>query len=209
MNWTPTFVGVGMRESGAPPFRMSPSQSPPPAAGNPGTPEAFPALDFPAKWGCATRDDIRMPSKVIDMETRATDYRLNQLGVRVSKDVCQLISRVGEKWLPLGPVWQLPIRVPEEQGELAYAHSLGITAYQYCRACPESDLLDVLTLGRPCPLPGPMENCKHRFDLLDTIANHVRGRSLPPDDKGDPIAASRALIRSSRELLASRTKKPV
>jgi hypothetical protein len=90
-----------------------------------------------------------MPGKVTNTETGATDYRLNQLGVRVLGDTCQLISRMGEDWLPLGPRWRMPIRVPDGDRDFPYAHAISVTAYQFSQSFPDSDILTLLKKSTP------------------------------------------------------------
>jgi hypothetical protein len=141
---------------------------------------------------------------VTDITTRATDYRLNQLGIRVSENLCQLISKTGDKWVPLGPRWQLPVQVPAQDKDIPYANALSITAYQFCCAYPDSDLIQVLNR---VPSAAPRE--KRREPRCRSISPGVaRNRPAPlVPIPHDPIAASKALIRSSRELLDRRRRK--
>jgi hypothetical protein len=128
------------------------------------------------------------------------DYRLNQLGIRVCNGTCQLISRIDDKWYPMGPRWQLPVQVPKNAADLPFAHALSVTAYQFCNMYPDSDLMEVLTVSAPT-------GRRRRGDLFvyDRSPHHV---SPPSAIAGDPISSSRALIRSSRELLDARDKEP-
>ena len=56
--------------------------------------------------------------KVVNREARI-DYRLNLLGIRVSKDAAQLIARWrGDEWSTIGAQRELPIRFPLTPSEL-------------------------------------------------------------------------------------------
>jgi hypothetical protein len=78
------------------------------------------------------------------------DYYLNLLGVRVWKDACQLISRSGPGWSPLGGQRPLPVRIPLTPAETTedWVDELRMTAYQYQIENPDSDLAEVLSQTR-------------------------------------------------------------
>lgn len=79
------------------------------------------------------------------------DYRLNQLGVRAWPEACQLISKIGGRWVTMGPMVSLPLFVPETLEELmdAWADPIRVTAYQYAKECPQSDIADILLKKKP------------------------------------------------------------
>jgi len=91
-----------------------------------------------------------MAMRVVDRAARLIDYRLNILGIRVWEDTCHLISKSGQEWSPLGPRWDLPVQVPRNDDELkaAAADTLRLTAYQYHRERPGSDLVEVLSKSK-------------------------------------------------------------
>jgi len=84
--------------------------------------------------------------KVVNRKDGRIGYRLNQLGIRVFEDSCQLVAIGRGNWETLGPRWNLPVHVPEtpEELKLAMADTLRLTAYQYVMANLGSDLADVL-----------------------------------------------------------------
>jgi hypothetical protein len=143
---------------------------------------------------------VVMPGRISDMDKYSVDYRLNQLGIRVSGHTCQLISRIGKNWHPLGPRWQLPISVPADVEDLGLAMTLSVTAWQFCEAYPDTDLMDVLTgraRSRHCGIYGDTRP--------QTLAPRPDAR--PPRHPGaDPVAASRDLIRTSRERMEAQGK---
>ena len=91
-----------------------------------------------------------MSMRVVNAVGGTIDYRLNILGIRVWKDSCQLVARSGKDWSALGPRWDLPVRVPENDGELKASASdtLRLTAFQYNAERPGSDLVEVLNQSR-------------------------------------------------------------
>ena len=89
--------------------------------------------------------------KVVNREARTIDYRLNLLGIRVSKDAAQLIAKWrGDEWSTIGAQRGLPIRFPLTPSELngVAADTLRLTAYQYDAERPGSDLRAVLALEK-------------------------------------------------------------
>jgi hypothetical protein len=89
--------------------------------------------------------------KVVNREARTIDYRLNLLGIRVSKDTAQLIARWrGDEWSTIGAQRELPIRFPFTPSELngVAGDTLRLTAYQYDAERPGSDLRAVLALEK-------------------------------------------------------------
>lgn len=98
--------------------------------------------------------------RIVDLEARTIEYRLNLLGIRVWEHRCQLIAKGDGHWNALGPQRQLPIHSPSNIPELIEAADdpLRLTAYQYVLERPCSDLREVLNqtkdfkaaLERPC-----------------------------------------------------------
>lgn len=84
--------------------------------------------------------------RVANRSERWIGYRLNQLGIRVWQNACQLVARNGNEWITLGPPRTLPIQVPRSAEELKAAGSdpLRLTAYQYLTELPGSDLEELL-----------------------------------------------------------------
>jgi len=89
--------------------------------------------------------------RVANITARFIDYRLNQLGVRVWPDACQLVSKSAGEWQVMGPVIPLPVSVPRNLEELmgAWADPIRVTAYQYLKECPETDIAEVLLRQKP------------------------------------------------------------
>jgi hypothetical protein len=87
-----------------------------------------------------------MATRIVDFRTDAIDYRLNILGIRVWRDACQLISRTGAQWVPIGSRELLPLKLVRSVHELTenWADALRVTAYQFEREYPGSDLIDLL-----------------------------------------------------------------
>jgi hypothetical protein len=83
-----------------------------------------------------------------DPDANHIDYCLNILGVRVWRDVCQLIAKSDGQWTFIGPKWDLPIEIPTDEQSLkdAGTDTLRLTAWQYergnrpCCHCPGSAL---------------------------------------------------------------------
>ena len=75
------------------------------------------------------------------------DYRLIALGVRVSRDSCQLIEHVHGDWDTFGWAVNLPLNLPDEILP-GYCDTTSIIALLYCRLSPETDLRDLLALRR-------------------------------------------------------------
>lgn len=75
------------------------------------------------------------------------DYCLQQLGIRVWATCCQLIAKGNGSWGPLGPKWDLPIEIPQDATALKTADSdaLRLTAWQYSREHPGTDISEVLS----------------------------------------------------------------
>lgn len=87
-----------------------------------------------------------MTERVIDSVRRFVDYRVNQLGVRVTDKECQLISKSGDTWIAMRFILKLPVAIPEkiDSGMTAKEDPIRVTAYQYMQECPGSDLASVL-----------------------------------------------------------------
>lgn len=67
-------------------------------------------------------------------------FKLNLLGIRVSRDDCQLLAKDGSgRWAPLGPARPLPIDVPTDPSKIG-PDALILTAFQYDMERPGSDL---------------------------------------------------------------------
>jgi hypothetical protein len=82
-----------------------------------------------------------------DKKLSHIDYCLQQLGIRVWAESCQLIAKGDGNWGPLGPKWDLPIEVPQDATALKTAGSdtLRLTAWQYRQEHPGTDLSEVLS----------------------------------------------------------------
>jgi hypothetical protein len=74
-------------------------------------------------------------------------YRLNIIGVRVYRECCQLVARVGDEWMHIGLPRALPISLPDDMRSVGLDPML-LTIYQYEAEFPGSDLLDVLALRK-------------------------------------------------------------
>jgi hypothetical protein len=85
--------------------------------------------------------------QIISKEEGWIGHRLNILGIRVWNDKCQLVAKVGEDWITLGPSRSLPLEVPADQDELINVASdpLLLTAYQYIAENPDCDLAALLS----------------------------------------------------------------
>jgi len=89
--------------------------------------------------------------KVVNEGAGTIDYRLNLLGIRVTKDSAQLVAKSHENdWTTIGPLRQLPVRIPMTPRELesAAGDPLRLTAYQYQAEHPEKDLRQVLSMEK-------------------------------------------------------------
>ena len=82
-----------------------------------------------------------------DQSKKHVDYCLNILGIRVWRDVCQLIAKGNGDWGFIGPKWALPIVIPTDEQSLKGAGSdtLRLTAWQYEREHPGTDIREVLS----------------------------------------------------------------
>lgn len=85
-------------------------------------------------------------TKIVDLESRRIDYRLNILGVRVWENSCRLIAKTEKGWVPVGGAHEFPVRVPEDAADLQSREQspLTITLFQYKEEFPYSDLPEVL-----------------------------------------------------------------
>jgi hypothetical protein len=88
----------------------------------------------PLSWFCM---------RVVNPTQQCIGYRLNLLGVRAYRTYCQLVARSGDEWVVIGAPRPLPIEVPEDLREIG-SDPLLLTAFQYDRECPGTDLWDVL-----------------------------------------------------------------
>lgn len=89
--------------------------------------------------------------KVVNRETGTIEYRLNILGIQVTKNFAQLLAKWhGDDWVTIGPLHELPVHIPMTQAELKASASdaLRITAYQYQAEHPDADLQQVLALEK-------------------------------------------------------------
>ena len=79
-------------------------------------------------------------------EREHIDYRLKLLGIRVTRAECQLIAKGNGDWETIGPKWALPIDFPSgpETVKTASTDTVRLTAWQYIREYPDSDLRMVL-----------------------------------------------------------------
>lgn len=92
-----------------------------------------------------------MASKITDMAAQTIDYRLNQLGIRVTPAACHLIAVSKNGWRPIGFARELPLKAPKGEDEMRASLSdpLQMTAQQYIAAHPDTDLADVLMQIKP------------------------------------------------------------
>lgn len=86
-----------------------------------------------------------------DPEQNHIDYCLNILGIRVWKLQCQLIAKTDGNWTSVGPKWDLPVEIPRDEKALKGAGSdtLRLTAWQYEREHPGTDIREVLSQATP------------------------------------------------------------
>lgn len=85
-----------------------------------------------------------MDGKAPDPHRKHIDYHLNQLGIRVFENTCQLISRTYAGWTPIGAPLPLPLDVPAEAAGLKEGNILQETAFHIMQREPESDLRALL-----------------------------------------------------------------
>jgi len=87
-----------------------------------------------------------MGQKIVETGSQWIDFRLNQLGIRVWENACQLISKQNMAWVTLGPVVELPVMTPRNGEELtrAWADPIRMTAFQIMQDHPDSPLEDIL-----------------------------------------------------------------
>jgi hypothetical protein len=92
-----------------------------------------------------------MTPKIADTENSTLDYRLNQLGIRVWAESCQLIAKSGDGWRSIGMARKLPVKaaIGREELQLVIDDPLQVTVYQYIAANPGTDLADVLSQAKP------------------------------------------------------------
>jgi hypothetical protein len=114
----------------------------------------------------------------------------------VSEDACQLISRIGDNWYPLGPRWQLPVQIPTDPAQLHHAHALSMTAQQFCQLHPDCGLLEVLTGVRLQRQP------RERRNDLFACEREPQQIASPSALSGDSIRSSRALLDAGKKELA-------
>jgi hypothetical protein len=69
---------------------------------------------------------------------------LNLIGIRVYRNYCQLVSRIGGEWMPIGPPRSLPLTISSDPEHIRN-DALLATVDQYEREWPGSDLTDLLT----------------------------------------------------------------
>ena len=86
------------------------------------------------------------PHRHADIERRHIDYCLNITGIRVSRNVCQLMAKVDGRWDLIGLLRALPVEVPHDAASVAAAGDdpVRLIAYQYEREYPGRDLRAVL-----------------------------------------------------------------
>jgi hypothetical protein len=103
-------------------------------------------------------------------------YRLNILGIRVSKKECQLVARSGSTWETIGAGRSLPVQIPQnvEQLKDAATDSLRMTAQQYVTSQNESDLREVLSQEKESkPLCAIALTCSCHDAILDDFAQYA------------------------------------
>jgi CheY-like chemotaxis protein len=104
-----------------------------------------------AKSICELAHPERYWHRYRDPEAQYIDYRLPVLGIRLRKNSCQIISRIGNDWVPVGRVYDLPITLPPKDSMPAAdsRESVLLIAWRYERAHPDTDLRKLLTGEQP------------------------------------------------------------
>ena len=86
-----------------------------------------------------------------DPEAQYIDYRLPVLGIRIRKNSYQIISRIGNDWVPVGTTHNLPVSLPPMGSMPAadFTESVFLIAWRYEQGHPGTDLRKVLTGEKP------------------------------------------------------------
>lgn len=90
-----------------------------------------------------------MDGKAPDPVGRHIDYHLNQLGVRVFENACQLISRTNDGWSAMGSRLPLPLQIPLDATQLQPGNVMQETAFHIMQRNPELDLRALLQQETP------------------------------------------------------------
>jgi DNA-binding response OmpR family regulator len=104
-----------------------------------------------AKSICELARPERYWHRFRDPEAQYIDYRLPVLGIRIRKNSYQIISRIGNDWLPVGATHNLPVTLPPK-GSMPAAdssESVFLIAWRYEQGHPDTDLRKVLTGEKP------------------------------------------------------------
>jgi CheY-like chemotaxis protein len=93
---------------------------------------------------CSLAHPTKPRHRSADADARHIDYCLHLLGIRIWKDACQLIAKVDNGWVTIGPSRDLPVDLPAEV--LASAgDSFILTVWQYEQEHPGTDIRQVLS----------------------------------------------------------------
>lgn len=87
--------------------------------------------------------------RLVNRRSSFIDYRPHRRpGVRVWKDRCRIIVRVGSDWAEVGPQLELPLEVPRSIDDFRPTEDVSnvvrVAAFRYELEEPESDLIEVL-----------------------------------------------------------------
>jgi len=130
-----------------------------------------------------------------DIDTGATDFRLNLLGIRLCGNTCQLIGKYDGQWTAIGPRWQLPVRLANFKGAPGSAQSFKRHRRPVLRAMAAGGLLEVLT-GRLAATPPDNGACAATA-MAPGVAWKATDERLSARNKR-LIESSRALTKRSR-----------
>ena len=76
-----------------------------------------------------------------DRERQHIDYCLNILGIRVQEISCHILAKGDGNWASIGPRWDLPIHIPQNEAELRGigTDNLAVTAQEVRRHLMNGD----------------------------------------------------------------------
>jgi two-component system, chemotaxis family, response regulator Rcp1 len=107
--------------------------------------------DFLAKSKsiCDLARPVRYRHRSPHPEAQYIDYRLPVLGIRIRKISYQIISRMGNDWVPVGTPRNLPVNLPPKGTMPGADESVFLIAWRYEQGHPDTDLRKVLTGEKP------------------------------------------------------------